>query len=102
MAEPRLVIEVGSPSTDTIDKFEKLQAYMTLPTVEEIRLVLVDEPLRPPGRPGGPEGWGEPHGFIGEASFRSPVLGVTVALADIYRFTPLGRAKPEFDVDPVE
>jgi Uma2 family endonuclease len=101
MAEPRLVIEVGSPSTDTIDKFEKLQAYMTLPTVEEIWLVwstsrFVLQAVR------GPEGWGEPHGFIGEASFRSPVLGVTVALADIYRFTPLGRAKPESDVDPVE
>jgi hypothetical protein len=27
---------------------------------------------------------------------------LTGYLADIYRFTPLARAKPESDVDPVE
>ena len=101
MAEPRLVIEVVSVSTDTIDKIEKLRAYMTLPTVEEIWLVwstsrFVLQAVR------GPEGWGEPRAFIGEASFRSPFLGVAVALADIYRFTPLGRTEPESDVDPLD
>ena len=98
MAEPRLVIEVAAVSTDKIDK---LQAYMALPTVEEIWVVwstsrFVLQAVR------GPEGWGEPRGFSGEASFHSPVLGVAVALADIYRFTPLGRTEPESDFDPAD
>jgi Uma2 family endonuclease len=101
MAEPRLVIEVVSTSTDKIDKTEKLQAYMTLPSVEEVWLVwstnrLVLQAVR------ATEGWGGPRAFIGEASFRSPVLGVSAALADIYRFTPLGRTEPESDVEPAD
>lgn len=37
-----------------------------------------------------PEGWPKPEAFIGRASFESRVLGVTVALDEIYRFVPFG------------
>jgi hypothetical protein len=50
----------------------------------------------------GPDGWNQAQAFIGDATFASPVLGVTVALADIYRFTPLGRTEPEGDFDPTD
>jgi len=98
-AEPRLVVEVLSPSTDRYDQTRKLADYQGLPTVEEVWLVMSEtrvvlQAVR------GAEGWGQAQAFIGEASFHSPVLGVTVALADIYRFTPLGRSEPEGDFDP--
>ena len=78
----RLVVTTGS---------DKLADYQQLPTIEEIWLVfsearLVLQAVREPG-----QGWSENKAFIGKASFRSPVLGVTVALDDIYRFTPMAQ-----------
>jgi Uma2 family endonuclease len=98
--EPRLVIEVLSPSTDRFDQTDKLEDYKGLPSVEEIWLVmseyrLVLQAVRMP------EGWGRPEAFIGKASFHSPVLGIAVALDDIYRYTPMGRpAEPDEEPDP--
>jgi Uma2 family endonuclease len=91
MAEPRLVIEILSASTGRFDRVSKLADYQRLPTVEEVWLVysegrLVLQAVRDPGK-----GWPEPRAFIGKASFLSPVLGVTVALDDIYRFTPMAQ-----------
>jgi Uma2 family endonuclease len=96
--EPRLVIEVLSPSTDRFDQTAKLEDYKGLPSVEEIWLVmseyrLVLQAVRMP------EGWGRPEAFIGKATFNSPVLGVAVALDDIYRYTPMGR-RPDEEPDP--
>jgi Uma2 family endonuclease len=90
MFEPRLVIEILSESTGRLDKTDKLEGYKSLPSVEEIWLVvsttrLVLQAVR------GAEGWGRLEAFIGRASFHSPVLGVPVALDDIYRYTPMGR-----------
>src|SRR5581483_8101646 len=36
---PRLVVEVLSPSTEKVDRREKLQAYQACPTIAEIVLV---------------------------------------------------------------
>jgi Uma2 family endonuclease len=88
--EPRLVIEVLSPSTDRFDQTDKFEDYKGLPPVEEIWLAmseyrLVLQAVR------ASEGWGKPEAFIGEATFKSPVLGVAVALDEIYRYTPMGR-----------
>ena len=101
MAEPRLVIEILSASTGRHDRLGKLADYQQLSSVEEVWLVfsedrLVLQALRDPGK-----GWSEPRAFIGKAGFHSPVLGVTVALDDIYRFTPMAQAaEPPGDLDP--
>jgi Uma2 family endonuclease len=101
MFEPRLVIEILSESTGRLDKTDKLEDYKSLPSVEEIWLVvstarLVLQAVRRA------EGWGRLEAFIAKAAFESPVLGVAVALDDIYRYTPLGRpAEPaEGEPDP--
>ena len=91
MREPRLVIEVVSESTGRRDETEKLADYMTLPSVEEVWLVMAGQRLVLQSIHG-PDGWGRPEAYIGKASFASPVLGVTVALDDIYRFTPMGQS----------
>lgn len=41
---PVLLIEVTSPTTDGIDRREKLMAYRTLPTLKEYVLVAQDQP----------------------------------------------------------
>jgi Uma2 family endonuclease len=41
---PRLVVEVTSPSTERYDRGEKLTHYQTLPSVQEILLVSQDTP----------------------------------------------------------
>ena len=95
MREPRLVIEVVSESTGRRDKTEKLADYMTLPSVEEVWLVMAGQRLVLQSTRG-PDGWGKPEAYIGKASFASPVLAATVALDDIYRFTPMGQpAEPD-------
>jgi Uma2 family endonuclease len=98
VSAPRLVVEVLSPSTDRYDQTHKLEDYQSLPSVEEIWLVMSEmrvvlQSLRDA------DGWGKPQAFIGEAAFESPVLGTTVALTDLYRFTTLGRPEPESDVE---
>jgi Uma2 family endonuclease len=99
MAEPRLVVEVVSASTGRFDQTGKLADYQSLPTIEEIWLVfsearLVLQAVRQPG-----QGWSKPDSFIGRASFHSAVLGVTVELDDIYRFTPMGQPAEPSGVD---
>jgi Uma2 family endonuclease len=42
LAAPCLIIEVLSPSTKSIDKREKLQAYQTIPSVKEYLIVSQD------------------------------------------------------------
>lgn len=41
---PKLIIEVLSPATNRIDRTEKLQNYLTIPTLEEYLLVDQDQP----------------------------------------------------------
>jgi Uma2 family endonuclease len=41
---PKLIIEVMSPSTNRIDRTEKLQNYATIPSLEEYLLIEQDQP----------------------------------------------------------
>ena len=43
-AEPRVVIEVLSPSTLSFDRFRKLEEYKTVPTVQAVILVDTEAP----------------------------------------------------------
>jgi Uma2 family endonuclease len=41
--EPRLIVEVISPSTERIDRHEKMVAYKSVPSLQEYVLVMQDE-----------------------------------------------------------
>jgi Uma2 family endonuclease len=42
-SEPRLIVEVISPSTERIDRHEKMVAYKSMPSLQEYALVMQDE-----------------------------------------------------------
>lgn len=86
--EPRLVVEILSPSTERLDKTVKVPAYGRLPSVQEIwlvsaarRWVLVWRKV---------EGsWIAHLPYEGDASFPSPVLGGEVRLDELYDLSGL-------------
>jgi Uma2 family endonuclease len=43
VVEPVLVVEVLSPSTGQVDRWRKVADYRTLPSVQEILVVFIDE-----------------------------------------------------------
>jgi Uma2 family endonuclease len=87
--EPRLIVEVLSPSTSGIDKHQKFPDYGAVPSALEIwlvasrsRWVLVWQ-----RQEGG--GWVGSFPYIGAQAFRSRVLGAEVGLDRLYRNTGL-------------
>ncbi len=100
VAEPRLVVEVLSSSTEGPDKTTKFQDCQGLPSVEEVWLVDSEARQVRQAVRGADGVWREPQPFIGKASFLSPVLGVAVALGDIYRYTLMDRPAEDEEPDP--
>jgi Uma2 family endonuclease len=87
---PRVLVEVLSPSTEEYDRGAKLDHYETIPALEEIVLVAHDkrEVVIVRRAPGGV--WSRD--VVSEAGVaRSVALGVDLPLAEIYR-DPLGAA----------
>ena len=81
--EPRLVVEVASPSTTSIDQTRKIEEYKRHPTLTAILLV---ETLKPQALlyRRGADGW-EIETFEGlEAVIALPDIGATLAMTDIY------------------
>jgi len=86
--EPRLIVEILSPSTEGVDQKRKVPAYGRLPTVEEIWLVASDERWavvwkRVAGS------WVAELPYEGDAVFTSPALGGDVSLERLYNLTGL-------------
>ena len=83
-AEPRLVVEVLSPTTERTDRHEKMSAYKNCPSVQEYALVSQDgmmvELHRRSGDDWQVEIYTEPDEHY---SFKS--VGLTLGLSDIYR-----------------
>jgi Uma2 family endonuclease len=81
--EPRLVVEVASPSTTTIDQTRKVEEYKRHPTLAYILLVETLKPQALLYRRSG-EGW-DIETFEGlQAVVELPDAGATLSLADIY------------------
>ncbi|MCJ2079686.1 Uma2 family endonuclease [Methylobacterium sp. J-090] len=81
--EPRLVVEVASPSTTAIDQTRKVEEYKRHPTLAYILLI---ETLKPQALlyTRGNDAW-EIEAFEGlEAVIALPAIGASLALADIY------------------
>ena len=80
---PTLIIEVLSPSTEGIDRREKLRAYRTLPSLKEYALVSQDECKLELYRRRGDIGWDiitfEPGDTVELAS-----VELQMPIADIY------------------
>ena len=78
---PSVVVEVLSPSTERIDKTEKMRAYTNLTSVQEYLLIAQDTPrvelLRRT------EGW-RPELFFREHTVELPSIGTRLAVEAIY------------------
>lgn len=80
--DPRLVVEVLSPSTEKDDRTVKLDFYETFPTLKAILLVWQDE-RRVRLRERGADGWND-HDVIGSGSVALRDLGAELPLEEIY------------------
>jgi Uma2 family endonuclease len=86
VTNPRLVVEVLSPSTANYGRGEKLTHYQQIAALEEIVLVAQDENRVDVWRRT-PEGWSLQSVIAGSIDLHS--VGVQLSLAEIYR-NPLG------------
>jgi Uma2 family endonuclease len=85
VANPVLIVEVLSPSTERTDQREKRPNYQTIPSVQEILLVAQDRrsiELYRRDR----DGWTVEQ-VMDEGTFDLTSVGLTLALDDIYRNT---------------
>jgi Uma2 family endonuclease len=93
--EPRVVLEVFSPSTRSLDQVGKLDEYKGVPSIEHIALVDPDDPAVIVWTRGEDRSWSHEtlHGL--DAVLALPAIGVEVHLADLYAgltFRPRPRA----------
>ncbi len=84
LANPTLIVEVLSPSTERKDRTVKFDNYRTIPTLREYVLISQDTPrverfsLKEDGE------WTINTAIGLDASIELPSIGVTLALADVY------------------
>ena len=83
-SEPRLVVEILSPTTRTFDRNDKLEEYKTVPTLEYILLIDPDAPqvrlyFRDANR-----NWTSERTAALDAVVEMPSLGLLLHLSDIY------------------
>jgi Uma2 family endonuclease len=89
--DPRLVVEVLSPSTERDDRTVKLDFYESLPSIEAILLVWQDGRRVRLRTRGEGAGWRD-EDTVGAGTVRVPSLGVELALDEIYH-DPWGEAE---------
>ena len=81
--DPTLIIEVLSPSTEAIDRREKLAAYRRIPSVQEYVLVAQDERSVEIYRREGDIGW-RYLPFIDDETVEFASVGLTLPMNSIY------------------
>ena len=95
--QPHLLIEVVSPSTERIDRHEKLLAYRRAPSLQEYVLVLQDrmqvEVYRRQGEEWPREIFTQPEDRVHFAS-----VGLTLSVGEIYRNVRWSDGQPTNDV----
>lgn len=84
---PRLLVEVLSPSTESYDRGEKLAHYQRIATLQEVLLLAHDARHADVWRRGA-DGW-TVHRFTDDEAVRLDSVDCELALADVY-FDPLG------------
>ncbi len=83
-AEPRLVVEVLSPSTRDFDAFDKLEEYKTLPSLAAILLVEPNAPEIALWHRDADGVWQRRLVTGLDGTIDLPEFGMTLALADVY------------------
>jgi len=98
-AEPRLVVEVLSPSTRTFDRLGKVEEYKSVPSLAHILLIDPDAPKAMLWSRDAAGEWG--HAVLAglEASVALPAVGVSLRLADLYEGLTFQPA-PRLVIDP--
>lgn len=83
--EPRLIIEVISPSTERVDRTEKLHAYRRIESLQEYVLVSQDATAVELHRRGADDVW--THIILTEPDEQLTLasVGLTLSLSDVYR-----------------
>jgi Uma2 family endonuclease len=92
--KPILLIEVLSPSTERVDRTEKLAAYRSIPSLQEYVLADQDMPKIEVMRRS--TAW-QPEVYLPGASFRLDSVGLDLAVDDVYRRLDFGRPLPVAD-----
>lgn len=83
ITDPTLIVEVLSPSTETIDRREKLAAYRRIPSLQEYVLIAQDERSVEIYRRDGDIGW-RYQAFADDDTAEFTSIGLHLALAAIY------------------
>jgi Uma2 family endonuclease len=81
--EPRVVIEILSPSTMRYDRFQKLEEYKTHPAIRVILLVDTEAPQVTVWRRGD-DGWGRDEERGLHAAIELPEIGARSPLGELY------------------
>jgi len=89
ITNPKLIVEVLSPSTEDYDRGEKLGHYKTIPSLEEVVLVAHDRREVEVVRREKDGSWSR---HVGGKSVRFESVGCTVSVSEIYR-DPLSRSR---------
>ena len=92
--EPRLVVEVLSPSTMNIDRFRKLEEYKRHPTLDAILLLDTRAPEATLYRRDAEGGWAQEDHAGPDAVIALPTIGATLALAEVYEGVGFEIASP--------
>jgi Uma2 family endonuclease len=90
---PKLIVEVLSDSTESVDLGEKQDEYRTIPELEEYVVVDSRRPLVRVYRRNGAFLEVEPIARAGTVTFRS--IGLTIAFDDLYESTSFVRGSSE-------
>lgn len=91
--DPVLVVEVTSPSTEVVDRREKVWAYRQLPTLQEYALVSHDTQLVEVWRRTGDIGWSY-HSFEPGSELDLPSVGLRLPLGEVYAGTDVPEVAP--------
>jgi Uma2 family endonuclease len=86
--EPRVVIEVLSPSTMSFDRFRKLTEYQTIETLAHILPVDTEKPRIDLLSRDRANAWVQAQHDGLEAKIDLPAIGATLALVDVYEGVP--------------
>jgi len=88
VTDPVLIVEVLSPSTEAIDRREKLIAYRTLPSLVEYVLVSTDRARVEVHRRDGDDQWVKIE-YAGDEPVELASTGLTIAMRAIYEDVPV-------------
>lgn len=83
-AEPRLVVEVLSPSTINYDRIKKLAEYQRVASIKVILLVDTESPRVTIHRRGADAAWAEEEAAGLDAVIDLPEIGASLALGDVF------------------